>query len=104
MLPAVLRAPGSAVRRMSMRLSTGRLVSALAGLGAIGAMGLAMAAAPEAATPASAAPGAGHTQWQLVETYCFKCHNATDWAGGVAFDTMSADAVPEDAKVWEATI
>jgi len=57
-----------------------------------------------AADPASAPADAGHTQWQLVENYCFECHNATDWAGSVAFDTMSADAVPEDAKVWEAAI
>ena len=46
----------------------------------------------------------GHTQWQLVENYCVKCHNTTDWAGNVAFDTMSADAVPEDAKIWETAI
>ena len=57
-----------------------------------------------AAAPASAPPDVSHTQWQLVENYCFECHNATDWAGGVAFDTMSADGVPEDAKVWEAAI
>ncbi|MEP7243432.1 MAG: DUF1592 domain-containing protein [Gammaproteobacteria bacterium] len=62
-------------------------------------MGLALAAAP-----AFAPPDDGHTEWQLVENYCFKCHNTTDWAGSVAFDTMSADAVPEDAKVWEAAI
>ena len=82
-----------------MRLSTGRLVTALAGLGTLATLGLAVAAAP-----ASAPPDASHTQWQLVENYCFECHNALDWAGGVAFDTMSADAVPEEAKVWEAAI
>jgi hypothetical protein len=83
-----------------MRLKcTVRLMTALAGLGTIGTMGLAMAAAP-----ASAPPDDGHTEWKLVENYCFECHNTTDWAGNVAFDTMSADAVPEDAKVWEAAI
>ncbi|MEJ0039158.1 MAG: DUF1592 domain-containing protein [Gammaproteobacteria bacterium] len=63
-----------------------------------------MAAAPASPTPTSAAPADGETQWKLVENYCFKCHNTTDWAGNVAFDTMSADAVPDDAKVWEAAI
>ena len=41
---------------------------------------------------------------RLIENYCFKCHNTEDWAGSVAFDTMSADDVPQDAKVWEAAI
>jgi len=40
----------------------------------------------------------------MVQDYCFKCHNTEDWAGSVAFDTMSADEVPQDAKVWEAAI
>ncbi|MBX5461153.1 MAG: DUF1592 domain-containing protein [Steroidobacteraceae bacterium] len=86
-----------------MRLkSTGRLMTALAvaGLGAIGGMGSARADN----TPASAPAGDGHAQWQLVENYCFKCHNTTDWAGGVAFDTLSAETVPDEAKVWEAAI
>ncbi|MEJ1963644.1 MAG: DUF1592 domain-containing protein [Gammaproteobacteria bacterium] len=89
-----------------MRLKcTGRFLTALAiaGLGTIGA-GSATAAAPASPTPASLLPADGQTQWKLVENYCEKCHNATDWAGNVAFDTMSADAVPEDAKVWEAAI
>ncbi|HEU4623948.1 MAG TPA: DUF1592 domain-containing protein [Steroidobacteraceae bacterium] len=55
-------------------------------------------------TPASAPPDDAHAQWKLVENYCFKCHNTEDWAGSVAFDTMSADEVPEDAKIWETAI
>jgi mono/diheme cytochrome c family protein len=78
---------------------TGRFLAALAGLGAMGTMGLAVAAAP-----ASAASGDGHAQWQLVEDYCFKCHNTEDWAGKVAFDTMSAESIPQDASVWESAI
>src|SRR5262245_15354679 len=93
-----------------MRLSTGRLVTALAGLGTVCTLGLAMAAEPTSAPPMSAPPPAssladeGHTRWQMVENYCVECHNTTDWAGSVAFDTMSADAVPEDAKIWEVAI
>ena len=28
--------------------------------------------------------------WHMLQTYCTKCHNSEDWAGGVAFDTMNA--------------
>jgi hypothetical protein len=79
-------------------MRSSRLAAALVALGTL-SMLRAVAAAPESAPPA-----VSHTQWQLVENYCFECHNATDWAGGVAFDTMTVDGVPEDAKVWEAAI
>ena len=89
---------------MSLR-PTGRFLTALAiaGLGTICA-GSATAATPASATPTSAPPADGKAQWNLVENYCFKCHNTEDWAGDVAFDTMSAAAVPEDAKIWEIAI
>ncbi|MEO6185983.1 MAG: DUF1592 domain-containing protein [Steroidobacteraceae bacterium] len=58
-----------------------------------------------AAAPAATPPvGDAHAQWKLVEEYCFKCHNTEDWAGSVAFDTMSVDDVPKDGKVWETAI
>jgi hypothetical protein len=37
----------------------------------------------------------------FLNYYCSKCHNATDWAGGVAFDTMNFDTIGEDAETWE---
>jgi uncharacterized protein DUF1592/uncharacterized protein DUF1588/uncharacterized protein DUF1585/uncharacterized protein DUF1587/uncharacterized protein DUF1595 len=43
-------------------------------------------------------------QWSLLDNRCTKCHNSVDWAGGVAFDTMSPEGVPEDAKTWEAAV
>ena len=33
-----------------------------------------------------------------------KCHNATDWAGGVAFDTLPPDTVHADAQIWEEAV
>jgi Protein of unknown function (DUF1592)/Protein of unknown function (DUF1588)/Protein of unknown function (DUF1585)/Protein of unknown function (DUF1595)/Protein of unknown function (DUF1587) len=42
--------------------------------------------------------------WPMLDSYCGKCHNATDWAGGVAFDAMQASDIPSDAKTWEAAI
>jgi hypothetical protein len=76
-------------------MRTGRILSIFAGLGCWAAgSSLAVAATPDAA----------HGEWKLVEDYCFKCHNTEDWAGSVAFDTMSISEVPQDGKVWEAAI
>jgi len=41
---------------------------------------------------------------EFLETYCVTCHNATDWAGGVAFDTLDLESVASDAEVWENTV
>jgi len=62
-----------------------------------------VAAAP-AALAAEAASGDTHGRWGVIERYCVECHNATDWAGSVAFDTMSFDTLADDAKVWEAAV
>ena len=70
-----------------------------------GAVASAAARAAVADTAAAVAPDAGvRANWHLVEVYCEKCHNAIDWAGGVAFDTMSPDSVPADAAIWEKAI
>jgi Protein of unknown function (DUF1592)/Protein of unknown function (DUF1588)/Protein of unknown function (DUF1585)/Protein of unknown function (DUF1595)/Protein of unknown function (DUF1587) len=45
-----------------------------------------------------------NNKWTFFEHYCEKCHNSTDWAGGVAFDTMSPDSVPDDAKELEEAV
>jgi len=93
---------------------TARLGS-VAGLLAAGALACGFSAAAQAATPAPAtspgasagsagAPADAHGQWKLIEDYCFKCHNTDDWAGSVAFDTMSADSVATEGKVWETAV
>ncbi len=59
--------------------------------------------APNATAPAGevANPTGGDAaHWGLLEQRCTKCHNSTDWAGGVAFDTMTADSIPADAETW----
>jgi hypothetical protein len=43
-------------------------------------------------------------KWRLLGDYCEKCHNATDWAGSVAFDTMQPQDIPQDAKIWEEAV
>jgi hypothetical protein len=79
----------------------GRFLAVLAG---VGALGLTTSAAVAAETPAHPQADAHGQQWKLIEDYCYKCHNTEDWAGSVAFDAMTADAIPQDGKVWEATI
>jgi hypothetical protein len=43
-------------------------------------------------------------RWGMLKQYCGDCHNAVDWAGGVAFDTMTPDSIAADAGVWEAAL
>ena len=43
-------------------------------------------------------------QWGLIENYCFKCHNTEDWAGSIAFDSLSMNDVPENAEIWEKAV
>ncbi len=43
-------------------------------------------------------------RWQMLGSYCEKCHNSTDWAGGVAFDTMQPNDIVQNAKIWEAAV
>jgi mono/diheme cytochrome c family protein len=89
----------------------------LAVLLALGLAGAAMATQPPppsqtdtASTPATPAPalsepaGDFKKQWGLIENYCFKCHNTDDWAGEIAFDTMSLGELPENADVWEKAV
>ena len=80
----------------------------------------AAAQAPTATQPASPASAAGanggddtaanpnpldpNNKWTFFEHYCEKCHNSTDWAGGVAFDAMSADSIGDDAKELEEAV
>jgi hypothetical protein len=46
-------------------------------------------------------PPAADDHWGFLNYYCSKCHNATDWAGSVAFDTMTEDGIADDAETWE---
>jgi hypothetical protein len=39
--------------------------------------------------PAGAAAPVGDGHFAMLSKYCVECHNATDWAGGLALDTMA---------------
>jgi len=83
----------------------------LIGWVALGALACAGASAQDAGSgppapgaPASAADGAAGEKWAFLGEYCGKCHNTTDWAGGVAFDSMSPEGIPEEAATWEKAV
>jgi hypothetical protein len=40
----------------------------------------------------------------LLNQYCVECHNSSDWAGGVAFDSMSLEEVGQDSAIWEEAV
>ncbi|MET0291706.1 MAG: DUF1592 domain-containing protein, partial [Steroidobacteraceae bacterium] len=61
------------------------------------ALGFGAASQLSAAEPVAA-------QFQMLEEYCGKCHNATDWAGGLAYDTLTPDTIEAEAKTWENTV
>src|SRR3984957_10405591 len=73
---------------------------------ATGAGSVLMAGDAPVAAASSAADSkvSGDKHWALLNTYCEKCHNSTDWTGGIAFDTMQPEGIPDDAKVWEAAV
>lgn len=43
-------------------------------------------------------------QWDFLNQYCIDCHNLEDWAGSIAFDSMSPADIPENAHIWETAI
>src|SRR5512139_2634284 len=63
-----------------------------------------VAAGSWAAAAEGAAPSALEHNWDFVEKYCNACHNSTDWAGGVAFDTLERDGIAADAEIWEEAV
>jgi hypothetical protein len=86
------------------------LAAGIGGITVLGAVcGLSSAAAdPAAAAPPSQSAAAAQPQdkpqdehWAFLQQYCSKCHNSEDWAGGIAFDTMTPQDIPSDAKTWE---
>lgn len=62
-------------------------------------LGLAMPAFAGAAAPAATHPRG----WEQMGPLCADCHNSTDWAGGLAFDTLAGDVAAE-AETWEKTV
>lgn len=74
----------------------------------IAALGLALTATPVLAQEQNPALNAAlaevRAQWPLLEENCYKCHNAEDWAGEIAFEFMTPENMPHDAAIWEEVI
>ena len=43
-------------------------------------------------------------KWAFFDKYCSKCHNVTDWAGGIAFESLSPEEIPQDAETCKKAI
>ena len=41
---------------------------------------------------------------QLITSNCVECHNTTDWAGSLAFDTLELGHTAQDPAIWEKTV
>lgn len=56
--------------------------------------------------PGATTPGTVNTKPydDLINTYCLKCHNSTDWAGGLAMDTLDLSHAGQDPQIWEKAI
>ncbi len=67
-------------------------------------MGGGWRAGPSPRSRACLPPAARMPDWDKLEPVCGKCHNSTDWAGSLAFDTLSADDIGADAEIWEKTV
>jgi hypothetical protein len=77
-------------------------LSGLCGVALLSAVTLpARADSPAVPKPAdhAAAPS-----WAFFSEYCQKCHNAEDWAGGVAFDILSPSDIPQQTEVMEKVV
>ncbi len=72
---------------------------------AVGAAILAAGFSVAASGAGTTAPHAGGTVgWELFATYCTECHNTEDWAGGIAFDTIAEQDIPDNIDVLEKVV
>jgi len=67
----------------------------------LAAEGAATAAAPTGTPAAGPAHAAG---WSLLGNFCTECHNTEDWAGSIAFDTMTEADIPDNIDVMEKVV
>ena len=61
--------------------------------------------AAELSAPSAPHPPASVTQhWDMFDEFCVKCHNFTDWAGKIAFDTITPEQIPDNQTIFETAI
>src|SRR3970040_1109917 len=72
-------------------------------LGAV-LVGAAIVAAAVVAERTGLLAGNGERQWGVLESYCTECHNAAEFAGGVVFEGLAPESVPEHTETFEAAV
>ncbi len=87
---------------MSKRLLGLGLVKDFRITAVLGAALIALAGGRPAAAADSPHPDA--VGWNIFGTYCTECHNTEDWAGGIAFDTMTAQDIPKNIDIFEKAV
>jgi len=45
-----------------------------------------------------------NAKWDLLNEYCVSCHNFEDWAGSLAFDTLSPETIHNNIYVFEKAV
>jgi hypothetical protein len=83
----------------SVPVNVSRINKVMAVLLLSGSTGAATAA-PAPSTPTTGASA----HWDQFGTYCTECHNADDWAGGIAFDTLTEADIPQNIDVFEKVV
>ena len=71
-----------------------RVIQRCAGFGLALAAGLCV-------NSCSRGPGTVAQHWNVLERYCYDCHNSVDRTAGLAFDEMSPKNVGKRAAIWE---
>ncbi|HXR91069.1 MAG TPA: DUF1592 domain-containing protein [Steroidobacteraceae bacterium] len=64
---------------------------------------LASGASSSGQSAPTASGGIPH-DFSMLQKYCSKCHNTEDWAGGIAFEALSPENIPQDAETWEKAV
>ncbi|HWK54821.1 MAG TPA: DUF1592 domain-containing protein [Hyphomicrobiales bacterium] len=65
---------------------------------------MAPAHAADAATSSGEQLFGSSENWELVETYCVKCHNIEDWYGQLALDFIDREHIENEVAVWEKVV
>ena len=89
--------------RPSLVLGISSMVLALSASGALLSARQAPAQTTTAASPATTTSKAAQER-QLIERYCFTCHNSKLKTGGLALDALDLEKITERADIWEKVV
>src|SRR6516165_7124737 len=68
----------------------------------VGALAVLITASAPLQTTAQTPAGGGPDQYhEMLQTYCFTCHNSRVKVGGLALDNLDLQTPAENAQIWE---